>query len=110
MTQNIYIRPQNISLLIKLIIIGAGISFLLVMLFIRTAEAGNPVWSKYWFIRPLLIIPLAGAVGGAFTYYLIQLTKGGGWRRVLAIFISLVVYLVGIWMGFVLGFDGTLWN
>jgi hypothetical protein len=100
----------NKRLLVKFIIIGAGIGLLLTMLFIRTAEAGNPVWPKGWVVRPLLILPLASATGGAFAYYLIQLTTGGGWRRVLAIVLSLVIYLVGLWMGFVIGFDGTLWN
>jgi hypothetical protein len=100
----------NKSLLIKFMIIGTIIGLLLTMLFIRTAEAGNPVWPKGWVIRPLIILPLASAIGSAFAYYLIQLTAQGGWRRVLAIVLSLVIYLVGLWMGFILGFDGTLWN
>jgi hypothetical protein len=100
----------NTPLLVKFMIIGAVIGLLLALLFIRTAEAGNPVWPQYWVVRPLIILPLASAIGGAFAYYLIQLTTGGGWRRVLAIVLSLVIYLVGLWMGFILGFDGTLWD
>jgi hypothetical protein len=100
----------NKPLLVKFIIIGGFIGLMLTILFIRTAEAGNPVWPKGWVIRPLIMLPLASAVGSAFAYYLMQLTIHGGWRRVLAIVLSLVIYLVGLWMGFVLGFDGTLWN
>lgn len=100
----------NKTVLVKFMIIGAGIGLLLTMLFIRTAEAGNPVWPKGWVIRPLITLPLASALGVAFAYYLMELTKQGGWRRLLAIGLSLVIYLVGLWMGFVLGFDGTLWH
>lgn len=100
----------NRPLLVKFMIIGAVIGLILTLLFIRTAEAGNPVWPKYWVVRPLIILPLAGATGGAFTYYLMQLTTQGGWRRALAIILSLVIYLVGLWIGFILGFDGTLWD
>ena len=107
MKQTTYI---NKTLLVKFMIIGAGIGLLLTALFVRTAEAGNPVWPRGWVIRPLIILPLAGAIGGAFTHYLMQLTTQGSWRRVLAVALSLVIYLVGLWIGFVLGFDGTLWN
>jgi hypothetical protein len=100
----------NKALLVKFMIIGACIGFLLTLLFIRTAEAGNPVWPKGWIVKPLIILPLASAVGSAFAFYLMQLTTRGGWRRVLAIVLSLIIYLVGLWMGFILGFDGTLWN
>ena len=82
MKQTTYI---NKPLLFTFMIIGAGIGLFLTVLFIRTAEAGNPVWLQYWVIRPLIMLPLAGATGGAFSYYLIQLTARGGWRRVLAI-------------------------
>ncbi len=100
----------NKPFLVKFIIIGGFIGLMLAMLFIRTAEAGNPVWPKGWVIRPLIILPLASAAGSAFANYLMQLTIHGGWRRVLAVILSLIIYLVGLWMGFILGFDGTLWN
>ena len=100
----------NKPLMVKFIIIGGFIGLMLTMLFIRTAEAGNPAWPKGWVIRPLIILPLASAVGSAFAYYLMQLTTHGGWRRVLAVVLSLVIYLVGLWMGFIIGFNGTLWN
>jgi len=107
---NYLIKPNDTTLLIKLMVIGAGFGLLLAALFIRSAGEGDPGWPQYWLIKPLIILPLAGATGGAFSYYLIQLTPKGGWKRILAIVLSLVIYLVGLWMGVVLGFHGTMWD
>ncbi len=100
----------NKPLLIKLLLLGSVTGLIVALVFIRSAGDVNPTWPTYWMIRPLIILPLAGATAGAFSYYLLQLTTRGGWRRVLAIALSLVICLVGLWMGIVLGFDGTLWN
>lgn len=109
-TNKLTAKPINKSLLVKLVIPGAVIGLIVALMFIRSAGEGDPNWPTNWMVRPLIILTLAGATGGAFSYYFIQLTPQGGWRRVLAIILSLIVCLVGLWMGIVLGFDGTLWD
>jgi hypothetical protein len=58
-----------------------------------------------------VVVTLAGAAGGAFFYFLMdRLGSRGGWKKALAITLSLLIYVVGLWMGTVLGLAGTLWN
>ncbi|MFN2457964.1 MAG: hypothetical protein ABR502_07175, partial [Chitinophagaceae bacterium] len=69
----------------------------------------NPEWGKYWMIRPFIITPLAGAMGGAF-YALMDHQSSRDFSRTVAILLSFVVYIIGLWLGAVLGLDGTMWN
>jgi hypothetical protein len=94
----------------KCMLIGGGIALVLITAFLISAGEGNPNWPKYWMIRPLIIVPLAGATGGACYYVLDHLRYQGGWKKVLAYILSFLVYLIGLWMGTVLGLDGTWWN
>ncbi|HEY0669811.1 MAG TPA: hypothetical protein VGD22_16635 [Sphingobacteriaceae bacterium] len=91
------------------IMLGAGIALFVISFFIFGAES-NPEWGKLWRIRPLIITPLAGAVGGAFYYFMYQLSFKGRINKTVAVILSLIVYIIGLWMGIVLGLDGTLWD
>lgn len=89
---------------------GGGIALVLITAFLISAGEGNPNWPKYWMIRPLIIVPLAGAMGGLCYYFLDHLRYQGGWMKVLAYILSFLVYIIGLWMGTVLGLDGTWWD
>ncbi len=96
--------------LIKHMLIGAIIAFALIVLFLSGVSEPHPEWPKYWMLRPLLVVPLAGAVGGAFFSMMKPLRQKAGWSRSTAYFICFVVYVIGLWMGTVLGLAGTLWD
>lgn len=102
-------HPVNTTLLIKRMILGGAIALVIISLFVFSAET-NPEWPRFWRIRPLIITPLAGAAGGAFSYLMTHITHQGGWRKALAILVSVIVYVFGLWIGIVLGLDGTLWD
>jgi hypothetical protein len=89
---------------------GAAIALILIVLFLLAAGEPNPDWPKFWMIRPLVIVPAAGAAGGVFFYFMDSLRYQGGWKKILANIASLVVYFIGLWLGTVLGLDGTMWN
>ena len=89
---------------------GAGIALVLIALFISGVDNPDPSWPRFWYIRPLLMVPIAGAMGGVFYYFMAHLRRLGGWQNWLAIVISVIGYLVAVWPGSVLGLDGTLWN
>ncbi len=99
------------SPLAKRMLIGAGIALTLIIIFLSGAGEPNPEWPKFWMLRPLIVVPFAGAMGGL-CYHLIDyfLGKKGGWKKVVAIILSVIVYIFGLWMGTVLGLVGTMWN
>lgn len=89
---------------------GASIAFVLISVFLFTVDNPNPAWPKYWMVRPLMIVPAAGAMGGLLFYLMDYVRAMGGWKKPVAYIISILGYVVALWMGTVVGLDGTLWN
>ena len=101
-------QSQSISFA-KPMLIGAGIALLVISFFVFGVDAPKPEWGRYWMIRPLIVTPLAGAMGGAF-YALMDYQSSRGFNRTAAILLSIAVYLIGLWLGTVLGLAGTMWD
>ncbi|WP_051205284.1 hypothetical protein [Salinimicrobium xinjiangense] len=93
----------------KTALLGAGIGLLLILFFITGAET-QPHWPELWKIRPLIITPLAGALGGSLAYIATKLLTREGLNRIVAIILSFIGFLIALWLGIVLGLDGTLWD
>lgn len=108
-TQNLNSKTIDSSALTKKMIIGAAIG-LVIISFLVLPTQGKPEWGNYWKIRPLLLVPFAGAVGGLVFHFIGFLGKAGGWKAVLATTAGILIFIIGIWMGIVLGLVGTLWN
>jgi ABC-type transport system involved in cytochrome c biogenesis permease subunit len=89
---------------------GAAIAFLLILIFLFGNDYSDPAWGKFWMVRPMIIVPIAGAIGGVLYYFLDDLRSQGGWKKILAIIMSLLGYIIILWFGTVLGLDGTMWN
>lgn len=102
-------QKQHIEFSIIPILVGAGIALFVISFFVFGVDHPKPEWGKYWKIRPLIITPLAGALGGAF-YVFMNYQSSRGFNRTFAIAISIVVYLIGLWLGLVLGLAGTMWD
>jgi hypothetical protein len=102
-------QPSQFSLA-KRMMIGAGIGFALISFFVFGVDQPNPEWGKYWMIKPLIITPLAGAMCGLSNYIIMSYYHVVGLNRIVAMIVSAVVFLIGLWMGIVLGLNGTMWN
>ncbi len=89
---------------------GAAAGLLLIAFFLIGAGEPEPEWPTFWMVKPLLVVPLAGALGGLFYYNMDHLRCQGGWRTALAYTLSLLVYFVVLWLGVVLGLNGTMWD
>jgi len=105
-TQN---QPFYPATLVKPVLVGAGIALFVISFFVFGVDAPHPEWERFWMIRPLIITPLAGAMGSAF-YAFMEYQNSRGFNRTLAILLSIVVYLIGLWLGTVLGLAGTMWD
>jgi hypothetical protein len=96
--------------LIRSVVIGALIGLTVIVTFLLQVHNPRPEWHEYWMVKPLLIVPIAGAAGGICFHLLESVRRKGGLASVIGYALSLLIYLVGLWMGIVLGLDGTLWN
>ncbi|MCX2451522.1 hypothetical protein OQX61_09620 [Pedobacter sp. PLR] len=104
-TQSIHAAPLS-----KRMLQGAGIALILIVFFLFQTGEPNPEWGKLWMIKPLIIVPLAGACGGIAYYVMDHIRYHNGWRKVMANILSLIVYIIALWLGTVLGLNGTYWN
>lgn len=95
---------------VKPMLVGAAVGLILISFFLIRAEDPDPQWAALWWIRPLLVVPAAGALGGLFYYILGPMRSQGGWRTTLAYIISFIVFIVVLWLGTVLGLAGTMWD
>lgn len=108
-TENSTSHPHQISLA-KRMLAGATIGLFLLSLLLFSVNTPDPAWGKFWMVRPLIIVPFAGAMGGLCNYFIMSYRSILGVHKVLAIVISIFVFVIGLWMGMVLGLDGTLWD
>jgi hypothetical protein len=109
MKQSNYLSLKKIepAALIKHISIGAGIALVLIAIFLSGVGEPDPKWPKLWMLKPLFIVPLTGAIGGLGFYMLISLLPT---NKVMTTILGLVGYIIVIWMGFILGLNGTMWD
>ena len=96
--------------LTKRMLVGAGIGLLVISFFLFSVDTPNPAWPNYWMIKPLIAVPIAGAMAGMLNYNLDHLRFQGGIMKAFAIVISLLAYVLCLWLGVVFGLNGTMWN
>lgn len=106
-----YSIPQiKTSSIIKRMLTGAAIGLTLISIFVFSVDEPNPEWGKYWMIRPLIITPLVAAFG-SLSFYLKDFVRPvSDLMRLVVILLSGIAFIIALWMGFILGLDGTLWN
>ncbi len=103
-------QPIHPAALVKPMLLGAGIALTFIIIFLLGINEPNPAWGKLWMLRPLIIVPLAGAMGGSFVFFMDYQRKRGNWSKLFTYLVSLIGFLFVLWIGIVLGLDGTLWD
>jgi hypothetical protein len=96
--------------LVKRMLIGAAIGLAIIAIFILPVKDPNPEWGQYWMIKPFIITPLSGSVGGMVAHFMVQLRNQYGWNKTLTFLLTAIIFVIGLWMGIVLGLNGTLWD
>ena len=111
MTQKNNVTEQQAQIsMAKPMLVGALIGLILISMFVFGVDNPKPEWGKFWMVRPLIITPLSGAMGGLFFYFMRYISLRGSINKTAAFLLSIVVFILGLWMGVVLGLDGTMWN
>ncbi len=98
--------------MLKRMLIGYAIGLLIILSFILRANPDAVAqWGDYWMIQPLVITPLAGAAGG-FCFHFLDFNYGGngGMAKLLSHILGVIIFVIGMWMGIILGLHGTMWN
>lgn len=96
--------------LIKRMLQSAAVALFLIAAFLLSADHVNPEWSKYWMVKPLILTPMVASLGGVLYYYLDHLRTGSTTMKIVATIMGLLGFVFFLWMGFVLGLNGTFWN
>ena len=104
------LHSLRMATLARRMILGGGVGLFLIILFLSTADGNDPAWGRYWWIRPLVIVPLAGATAGVVYYLLDLLAQHRGWNRIIMGMFGFVLLFIALWLGSVVGLDGTYWN
>jgi hypothetical protein len=112
MTKSIRIFSAKITIntMLKRMLLGALIGLLVISFFVFGVDNPNPSWAANWRIRPLIVTPVVGAFG-ILSFYLNDIIGvKGNWPRIFLIFISIILFLISLWLGTVLGLAGTMWD
>jgi len=75
-----------------------------------SVENPKPEWGKLWRIKPLLLSPIIGAIGGVGCYILHSVKTPSKFFNGILILIGVFILLIFVWIGTILGLDGTLWD
>lgn len=110
MSQNVSFHQINTSSLLKCIVFGAAFNLILIGIFLLGVENALSEWGDYWMVRPLVIVPFGGIVGGTVFCFLHFYGRQLGFHWSIATVLGTIIYIVGLWMSFILGLAGTLWN
>jgi hypothetical protein len=94
----------------KSILIGAVIGLIIISLFVFEVEKPKPEWGKFWRIKPLIIEPLAGALGGLFFYFMNYMGSKGAVHKPMAMVLGIFVFIMLLWLAVIIGLNGTMWN
>jgi len=110
MTNNLTAQKIDTGVLIKRMLICAGIGLTLIAIFLSGVNHPNPSWGSLWMLKPLIMVPIAGAAGGAWYYLLSYMFDQGAKSRIVVNIIGLISIIIALWLGTILGLNGTLWN
>ncbi|TDO25850.1 potassium transporter KefB [Sediminibacterium goheungense] len=96
--------------LLHRVLLGAGLGLAVISFFLLMVKNPDPSWPKHWMIRPLVIVPLAVAGAGLCFHFLDKYRYEKGWNKILITLLGIIGHLIALWLGMVVGLDGTLWN
>lgn len=96
--------------LVKRMLLGAGLGLALISFFLLNVDNPNPAWPEYWMIRPLIVVPSAVAGAGLCFHFLDKYRFENGWNKTFITVLGIVGHIIALWMGMVVGLDGTLWD
>jgi hypothetical protein len=90
--------------------LGAALGLIVILFFVYSVGDPNPSWGPAWRVRPLILTPLVAAFGMLSFFLRTILRPESPLQRILTFLLSLTCCIIALWMGIIIGLDGTLWN
>ena len=94
------IQTQHPEKALKPLLYGAGLGFLTASFFVILFAGNSDTITSSLFL-PLLTVPVGGGIGGLFFHLMRPYRHQKGAIGLVALIISLLVFLVGIWLSLV---------
>lgn len=91
-------------------ILGYLIALGIIISLLLSVNQPKPEWEKYWYVKPLIITPFVGSIGGLGFYFINTFDTQTNILKFFRIILSIIIFLFFLWIGTILGLDGTLWN
>lgn len=91
-------------------VLGYLIALGIIISILISVNQPKPEWGKYWYVKPLIITPFVGSIGGLGFYLINTLNTQTNILKFFKIILSIIIFLFFLWIGTILGLDGTLWN
>ena len=96
-----FLPKQPIQILAVPAVLGAASPLSLLLFLILSQEEHF----ESWMAIPLLLIPTGGALGGIFFFLMGFVWFPKGKKKLLAVFLSISIYFVALWLSAVLAFS-----
>lgn len=100
---------KNNRTLIKTLLMSFAIGFFVITMMIFPIQNPKPEWGENWKIKPLIIVPLMSVIGSIpFYFTLIRKFKSSS-NKFYSTIAAILLFLICLWLGIILGLNGTLW-
>lgn len=104
------LKQISLSRVGKNMFIGAVIGLIVISSFVFTVNQPDPSWGAVWRIRPLILTPLITAFGMLAFLLKDFVSPNTRTKQILVFLFSMACFFISLWLGIILGLDGTLWN
>lgn len=95
--------------MIKAALIGSCIALIAISFFVFGVDQPKVEWGRYWMIKPLILTPLFGGFAGMI-FYQLNFRKFLSFNKSLKMILSSILFIAVLWVGIVLGLNGTMWD
>jgi len=102
--------PRPAPRLSTFVLLGALTGLAIISFFVFGTGQQNPAWPDNWRIRPLLVVPFAGAAAGLISYFSVTASTRLGMNKTIVWILAILFSLFVLWIGTILGLDGTMWD
>lgn len=109
-TDNLTAQSGKPGSLAKRMLIGAGIGMAIIAFFVLPVKHPKAEWGQLWMLKPFIITPLSGAMAGLLAHFMAQSGNTNAWNKTLTFLLTAIICVICLWLGIVLGLNGTLWD